>query len=136
MNTLAKLASAAVAAAALNASADTKHWVVKPVPILRSSSAAAQVQLAAGDLPRFAVSVNYAFDFRTLTAVVGGPGVGAVQYALKSGSLPTGLSLSSEGLLSGRPTRGFLHENAITVQASYQGGGTERTYSLKHESAP
>ncbi|MFN9470803.1 putative Ig domain-containing protein [Acidovorax sp.] len=135
MHNFTKLTAAAFAALAVNVSAETMHWVVKPVPALRTSRSAPQVQLASGTLPRFALAENYMFDFKTLTSVVRGPGVGDVQYALKSGTLPSGLSISSDGLLSGRPNRGYLNEYAITIQASYQGVGTEHTYSLKHVSA-
>jgi hypothetical protein len=71
-------------------------------------------------------TVNIAFS-QTFTA---GNTVGAVTFSLNSGTLPTGLSLSSGGVLSGTPTQ--KGSFPITVKATDANGctGTGATYTL------
>lgn len=54
---------------------------------------------------------------------------GALTWSVKSGSLPTGLTLSTAGVLSGTPTTAGQY--SFTAQVSEAGGGTaERLFSL------
>jgi hypothetical protein len=57
-------------------------------------------------------------------------GIGATTFSLASGSLPTGLSLGANGVLSGTPTQSGSF--AITVKATDSNGcsGTGPTYTL------
>ncbi len=56
-------------------------------------------------------------------------GVGSVSFSLASGTLPAGLSFSSDGVLSGTPTAGGSF--TIEVQASDEYGNTgSRSYTL------
>ena len=48
---------------------------------------------------------------------------GTVSYSLTSGALPTGLSLSSGGVISGTPTQNVAGQS-FTVTATSSGGGT------------
>jgi hypothetical protein len=48
---------------------------------------------------------------------------GTVSYSLTSGALPTGLSLSSGGVVSGTPTQNVTNQS-FTVTATSSGGGT------------
>lgn len=53
-------------------------------------------------LQDYAVDVPYTFDLRTRVVVTGG--TAAPEFALASGSMPAGLSVSSIGVISGTPT--------------------------------
>lgn len=73
------------------------------------------VSLAEATLPALAVGKSASFDFKSLTTITGGPGMGAVVYY--SEWLPDGLELSDDGVLSGRPAEGG--EFRIVVIAIY-----------------
>jgi hypothetical protein len=64
-----------------------------------------------------------------LTAVYDGNPAGSAAFSLASGTLPPGISLSADGLLSGVPT--IADSYTFTVAATVPGVGTaHRTYSL------
>ncbi len=52
----------------------------------------------------------------------------ASNYSVVSGSLPTGLSLSSGGLLSGTPSA--VQSSSFTIRASNAGGSVDRAFTL------
>jgi hypothetical protein len=52
----------------------------------------------------------------------------ASNYSISSGSLPTGLSMSSSGLISGTPT--VLQNSSFDITASNAGGSTVRGFTL------
>ena len=62
--------------------------------------------------PTPAARVPYSFQFTTV------PGVPALSYSLASGALPTGLTLSSGGLISGTPAVAQSFYDSFTVNAT------------------
>jgi len=83
----------------LNGSINTPIWVDQSAP--------------AGQ-----VGVAYSYQFNAL---------GATSYTLFSGTLPTGLTLSSSGLLSGTPTTTVGSPFAFVVRATNSFGNTNST---------
>jgi hypothetical protein len=69
-------------------------------------------------LPPASVGVSYSVQLQATG------GVAPYTWAISSGVLPGGLSLSSGGLISGNPTSGGAFNITVTVTSSGGGGGT------------
>lgn len=128
------LFAASLCISVLNCAAAEKYWAIKPVSARGGTGpttpAPALVTLAQAELPRAYVGQQYYFDLRSLATVSGG-NVGSVQFGLISGYLPNGLTLSNEGVLSGRPVRGIAPLSPLGIRASYMNTSMEQQYSIK-----
>lgn len=131
---------AALAATAFDASAETKFWVLKPVPILRAAGgtgspgpAPAEITLASALLPEGKLGKAYNFDLRTVTTIQGaGQDWGAVSWVLGNGTLPVGLSLANDGKLTGTPTAKTATSGSnFTVVGSYKSATGQQVYTIK-----
>ncbi|MFN9470806.1 RCC1 domain-containing protein [Acidovorax sp.] len=139
MKKLSALLLATLAMSALPVSAEPQYWVLKPVPVLRTVGAGGQpptppeLTMAVGVLPEGMLGKVYNFDFRTVTSIQGaGQDWGAVTWSLGGGTLPTGLSLSNDGKLTGRPTVKTETEGAgFTVLGSYKTASGQQAYTIK-----
>ncbi|CAN7638849.1 biotin transporter BioY [Acidovorax sp. LjRoot129] len=134
-NCLALLAAATVLCAALPA-AGQNYWVIKPVPGLKNKTGDVDtepsIKLDAGTLPDAVEGKAFIFDLKTYTHVTGGPGITSVQYALGGGSVPSGISLSSDGQLAGTPTAKTTAQGAsFTVVGTYEMKTGQQVYTLK-----
>lgn len=74
-------------------------------------------------LPRGSVGVPYS------TSITGQGGTGALSYSVAGGSLPTGLTLNSNGVLGGTPTVSGTSQVTIRVTDSTQASST-RNFSV------
>lgn len=117
--------------------AQPAYLFLKAVPSLKPvggnpKPADPTVDLASGLLPDGSEGKPYSFDLKALTTTTGGQANNAVQYSLSIGSLPTGVTLSSEGMLAGVPTTATQPEGAaFTVQATYLTANGQRAYTIK-----
>jgi len=99
--------SLSLAVPAAKATSGTHGIVVScPVPLLSMSSPVT--------LPNAQVAVNYSADLGKLSSLKGG--VPPYQFKLSSGSLPTGLSLSASGIVSGTPSGAGSFSFGFTVK--------------------
>jgi hypothetical protein len=57
--------------------------------------------------------------------------IGSATFTLASGTLPTGLTLAPDGVLSGTPTQGGTFEITVTVTDANGCTGTSATYTLE-----
>jgi hypothetical protein len=88
------------------------------------AAAPASLAAAAATLPGGNVGSAYTAN---VAATGGYP---SYSFALASGSLPSGLSLSSSGLISGTPTAGGTSTFTVTVTDSFGNSATSGTQSL------
>lgn len=80
---------------------------------------------AAGALTPASIGSSYSFQLQASTGAAGG----GLTYTVQSGSLPTGLTLSSSGLISGTPTSNGAF--SFTVRVADQGNYfTDRAFSI------
>lgn len=105
-------------------------------------SASPQVQQAATEivvaltggtgLPAGEVSWPYSYDLKQLLSVTGDSGwsLANVSWSLSSGSMPAGLSLGSDGVISGIPTTKDLIGSSFQVKASYKGKDGQQLYTI------
>lgn len=128
------LLAASLCISVLNCKAAENYWAVKPVSTRgdtgSNTPAPALVTLAQAELPRAYVGQQYYFDLKTLATVSGG-NLASIQFGLISGYLPNGLTLSNNGLLSGRPVRGIAPVSPIGIRASYMNTSMEQQYTIK-----
>lgn len=94
-----------------------------------SSPSQMKVTLAAHTMDKAVQMANYSYDFRSLTSVSNGEQA-AVTYTISAGSLPLGLSLTNNGILSGEPYDYLPGGAAFTVAASVPGDTTRTTYRI------
>ncbi|KVP75464.1 hypothetical protein WJ97_13990 [Burkholderia ubonensis] len=126
-----KLLLASLLAACLPAFAG-QFFVVVPIPGKSTTGAPAiNVSLAGYALPAGLAGQPYAgFDFKSLLSVSGDPsytGYG-VHWSVVSGSLPAGLTLNSDGTLSGTPTAGGTSN--FQVMARYKTKAGQQSYQV------
>lgn len=128
------LKSCAVAALLLSSTAAfaSNFYVVVPVPAKTSAGIKnINVALTGYSLPSGLVGQAYAgFDFKSLLAVTGDAsytGYG-VRWSVASGSLPAGLTLNSDGTLTGTPTSGGTA--SFQVMATYKTKAGQQTYRI------
>lgn len=90
------------------------------------------VTLAGATLPSGKINTAYLYDFNTLLTVAGDNAPvdpASVTWQLASGTLPGGLSLSSNGVLGGTPTA-YTAGSSFQVQASYKNKAGSQTYTI------
>lgn len=94
------------------------------------STPSAVMSLQTSSLPGALAGAPYSASLSQLLSVTGDPSYSPalVTWAIE-GTLPSGLSLSSSGTLSGTPTNGGTSAT-FNVVASYGGQSTRQTYSL------
>jgi hypothetical protein len=123
------VASALLLAAGSAAAAD--YYVVVPVPNHTTDSSAVNVALSGFTLPSAQVGFPYqGFDLKTLLSVTGDAsytGFG-VRWSIASGSLPAGLTLNSNGTISGTPTAGGTA--SFQVLAAYKTKAGQQAYQV------
>lgn len=90
--------------------------------------AALTVSLASATLPGAKVNTALTYDFKPLLSVSGDPAYSASNAAFSATGVPGGLSLSSDGVLSGVPTS--VGSSTITVSANYRGIVAQKGYTL------
>ncbi len=93
------------------------------------------VALASATLADATVGSAYSYNFQPLLAVSGDAtyaGTG-VTWSVASGALPTGLTLSTSGALSGAPTA--AGSSSFTLSAVYKDKQAQQTYSLATSTA-
>jgi alpha-tubulin suppressor-like RCC1 family protein len=124
----------AIAAMAIGASAfASSYYVVVPFP--GKTAAGAQnisVALAGSSMPTGVVGIPYpGFDFKRVLSVTGDSGFTGygVTWRVVSGALPAGLTLNSDGTVSGIPTTAA--STTIQVMASYKTKSGQQTYELQ-----
>jgi hypothetical protein len=124
----ASLLSAALAASLPAFASD--YYVVVPVPN-RTAAGNVSVSLAGFGLPAAQVGLPYAgFDFRSLLSVTGDASYNGygVRWSVVSGSLPAGLTLNSDGTLTGTPSAGG--SSTFQVMASYKSKAGQQAYQI------
>ncbi|MBU9199945.1 putative Ig domain-containing protein [Burkholderia multivorans] len=109
----------------------TSYYVVVPVPAKTAASNAITVYLTPAIAPMGQVGVAYAgFDLRKSLTVTGDPkftGYG-VKWSIIGGALPAGLTLNSNGTITGTPTAAGT--STFSVRASYMLKNGEQSYQV------
>lgn len=121
---------AALAAIAGQAFA-TDYYLVVPVPNRVATTGNITVSLNTTNLPAGRVGRPYAgYDFNALLQVKGDPNYtpGGVAWSVVSGALPSGLTLSANGTLTGTPASAGTAR--FQVKASYKTKAGEQTYRV------
>lgn len=91
-----------------------------------------QIALAAGNLPGATEGVPYTFDFKSLASVTAGPGIANATFGVAAGALPTGLTLGTNGILTGTPTAGTGAAGVdFSVKTDYATASAQTAYNLK-----
>lgn len=90
------------------------------------------VSLASAILPDVALDTAYTKDLKPYLSVTGDPAydVNQVTWSVSSGTLPTGLSLSSVGVLTGTSSGFEAEGRSFEVQAAYKDKTAKQTYSV------
>lgn len=107
------------------------YYIVSPMAGKLKSTAGINVSLSSYAVPDALVGAAYSFDFGSLLQVTGDPtyaGTG-VTWLLDSGTLPAGLTLGANGVLSGTPTS--AGSQTVTVKAVYRTKAGTQAYQLK-----
>lgn len=88
--------------------------------------------LGTAKLPTGEQGYAYRFDFKPLISAGGAPGspslLQGLSWAVVSGALPAGLSLSTSGVLSGTPSKVVV--SSVTVQAQYGSANAQQTFAI------
>lgn len=109
----------------------SEYFVVVPVPNKKVSVDAIKVSLAALSAPVGQVGFTYSgLDLRTALSVTGDPdytGYG-VKWAITAGALPAGLTLNSNGTVTGTPTA--AGSSTFSVRASYKTKTGDQQYQI------
>jgi hypothetical protein len=123
------IASALLAAATSSFAAD--YFVVVPVPAKTTGAQNINVALAGYSLPAGLIGQAYiGFDFKRLLSVTGDAqytGYG-VHWSVAQGRLPAGLTLNSDGTLSGTPTAAGTA--SFQLLASYKSKAGQQAYQV------
>ena len=120
--------------ATLGASAfATTYFYVQPKSSEMSKVSPLSVTMAAATLPGATVGTVYntsGFDFAPQLAVTGDPSynAGLATFALTSGNMPAGMSLSSAGKLTGTPTAASA-STTLQVAATYKANTGSQSYN-------
>ncbi|HRJ02344.1 MAG TPA: hypothetical protein PKV67_16475 [Hyphomonas sp.] len=109
----------------VNLSAATPETPQEPISVALSPEA----------LPEAVVGEIYSFNFADRLTVTGGAGSynlnDIIWAASESSIMPSGLTFSPEGALSGTPLGSEIGNFPITIQAGYQGVTGTNTYTLR-----
>ncbi|MCL2774184.1 MAG: S-layer homology domain-containing protein [Oscillospiraceae bacterium] len=100
-----------------NAAPPAYYYVPVPVP----------PSIITSELPEGTVGTAYS---QTLTAT----GDATISWSMESGALPDGLSLSSDGVISGTPTKSGSFD--FVIKASNNAGGDEKSFTVIIDSSP
>lgn len=128
---LKQLALAALLVASAAPAFSSQYFVVVPVPNRTATAGNILVTLTGYSLPQGQVGDVYpGFDFNSVLQVRGDPNFDPsnVHWSVAGGALPSGLSLSSSGKLSGTPTAGG--SASFQVMASYKTKAGEQSYTV------
>ena len=108
------------------------HFIVVPSPSKAAEAPADPVAVSLfGSLPAGTVGTPYVFDMTSLLSVTGDSALDLSQSTwVANNPLPTGLSLDSEGMLTGTPTTKNEAGTSFEVVASYKGQGGQQVYTL------
>lgn len=92
--------------------------------------ASVTVALAEASAPQARVGAPYAFDLKPLLTVGGDSGYSGtgLTWGITSGSLPAGLTLGQDGLISGTPT--VAAQSTVQVSASFLGVSGLQVYQV------
>ena len=125
---------------AIAASASVAHcadyYLLRPIPSQQRAATSPpippEITLQPGALPDAVETKPYSFDFKSLTQIKGGAGIENAIYSLAVGSLPAGLSLRSDGIISGVPA-GQTPASGVdfAVQGLYGSASGQNSYTLK-----
>lgn len=90
------------------------------------------VALNAYTLPDGTVGTSYNFDFKNLLSVTGDSQANPNQatFSLTAGALPAGLSLATDGVLTGTPTQKNVEGSGFQLLASYKTKTGEQIYNI------
>ena len=140
---LARLATAMLVAGAFQggpanaASFQYRHsilgLVASPAPPAQQAAAEILVALTGGPtLPAGEVNWPYSYDLKQLLSVTGDSRYNAsnVSWELQSGALPAGLSLGTDGVLSGIPTTKDTVGSSFQVKATYKSKSGQQAYTI------
>jgi alpha-tubulin suppressor-like RCC1 family protein len=119
-----------IAAASFSALA-TDFYVVVPVQGRMALVANINVALNTALLPAGVVGQSYVgFDLKSALSVTGDAGYNAtgVKWSVVSGALPAGLTMASNGIISGTPTAGGT--GSFSVKASYKTKSGQQSYQV------
>ena len=111
------------------------YFFVQPKSIDMSKTSPLSVALNPSALPDAVVGKPYnagaGFDLKSVLAVSGDPGFNAAlsSFAITSGTLPAGLTVSAAGVLSGTPTVASAG-SSIQVTATYKTASGAQTYQV------
>ena len=131
------MASALSATAAHAASFQYRHPVVGLVasPTSQAEQVVTEIVMALTGgpaLPAGEVNWPYSYDLKQLLSVTGDSAYSAsgVAWSLPSGALPAGLSLGSDGVISGTPTTKNLTGDSFQVLATYKAKTGQQVYTI------
>lgn len=104
-------------------------------PTVQSQQAATAILVALTGgpaLPAGEVNSPYSYDLNQLLSVTGDSAYSAsgVAWSLPSGALPAGLSLGSNGVISGVPTTKNLIGDSFLVSATYKTKTVQQAYAI------
>ena len=130
---LKQITIAVLLAAGSSATISANYYFIYPKSSEMAKVAPFSVSLGASVLPGAVVGSAYngtGFDLAPLASVTGDPelNLALVSFSLSAGSLPTGMSLSAAGKLTGTPTA--AGSGSIQVTASYKNAQSTKTYLL------
>ena len=106
---------------------------ISPTAQAQQVSAEILVALTGGPaLPAGEVNSPYSYDLKQLLSVTGDSSYNAskVSWELQSGQLPAGLSLGTEGVLSGIPTAKDAVGSSFQVKATYKSKSGQQAYTI------
>ena len=94
-------------------------------------SAQIVVTLQSATLPAAMVDTDYApYDFKSRLTVTGDPAYAVENVSFSATGLPQGMTLSSVGVLSGKPTTKNAAGASFEVKASYKGKDGQQVYTI------
>ena len=131
------MASALSATAAHAATFQYRHPVVGLVasPTSQAEQVVTEIVMALTGgpaLPAGEVNWPYSYDLKQLLSVTGDPAYNSssVSWELTSGALPAGLSLGSDGVVSGTPTTKDAVGSSFQVKAAYKTKTGQQAYTI------
>ena len=140
---LARIATTMLVASALSATAahaatfQYRHPVVGLVssPTSQAEQVVTEILMALTGgpaLPAGEVNLAYSYDLKQLLSVSGDPAYNSsnVSWELASGALPAGLSLGSDGVVSGIPTTKDAVGSSFQVKAAYKTKTGQQAYTI------
>lgn len=125
------LATAALVAAFALPVQAAEYYIVVPFNKTAAAETPVHAALNATSLPAGEVGQAYSYDMKQLLVVTGDSALNLSQSTWAAlSALPAGLSLSSNGVLSGTPSSASPTGTSFTVRATYKTASGEQSYSL------